>query len=546
VREAQNSVSYSVTKLNSDRLVNLRFILGVIVAGLVWFGLEGATSSLFAVASPAEVGADIARPRFLYAKESLVMTADAVRDANGAFSLAQLATPQPKCKVVLKAGVTPLVERLWKIALDDAEHNLVTTESGAVYFGAGNKYGVRIYERDIAVSGVLGLNRLYPEVMLSSLKVARETRKQLGYKVSAPHVVREIDAPWEVIAQVDKEVMAKYRTNSYTRRTDDVAWLWAADDLFTLHPELADWNWMVENGEHFFRVFYSPWLDRSDGLYRGQPLFHDIQSSAYPKGMSVADCVLLKALSTNCLYYRGMLAMARACEKAGRPHAETQQWLERAAALKAAIQTEFIQSDGTLAYYKDRNGQRMPNRSGYATAFAVIFGIVEGDAAKAAYAAFPTPDNGIPLFFPFIADTSGSGWHNHASWPFCDTFFLWGKSIADGKDYTDYNAALLARSLGTAIKRKGAKPGQEEADGFGSFHEYVTLPDGFIGGSGRQLWSAAAFINVCIRAGLLEDKPGKVRPGERVGAGGTNPKGRSNLSSAECVWTGENISQRAL
>jgi len=306
---------------------------------------------------------------------------------------------------------------------------------------------------------------------------------------------------------VDKEIMTKYRTNSYTRRTDDVAWLWAVDDLFTLHPELADWEWVVENGKYFFKVFYDPWFDKTDGLYRGQPLFHDIQSSAYPAGMSIADCVLLKALSTNCLYYRGMQTMAKACEKSGRPVGEKKQWLDRAAALKIAIKKEFTKPDGTLAYYKDRHGKLMLNRSGYATAFAVIFGIIEVDAAKAAYAGFPTPDNGIPLFFPFLEGSDGSQWHNQASWPFCDTFFLWGKSIADGKDYTNYNAALLARSIGTAIKpKKKVKEDQAEADVFGSFHEYVTLPDGLIHGSGRQLWTAAAFLNVCIRAGLLPEK----------------------------------------
>ena len=446
------------------------------------------------------------KPRFLYEQKPLVMTADSVRDANGSFSLAMLPNPEPKCQERLQGGITPLTERLWKIALDDAEHNMVTSESGTVYFGAGSQYGLRIYERDIAVSGVLGLNRFYPEVMFSSLKVAREIRKELGYKVSAPHVVSEIDVPWEVIAQVDKEIMTKYRTNSYTRRTDDVAWLWAVDDLFTLHPELADWEWVVENGKYFFKVLYEPWFDKTDGLYRGQPLFHDIQSSAYPAGMSIADCVLLKALSTNCLYYRGMLAMAKACEKSGRPVGEKKQWLDRAAALKIAIKKEFTKPDGTLAYYKDRHGKLMLNRSGYATAFAVIFGIVEGNAAKAAYAGFPTPDNGIPLFFPFIQGTDSSQWHNQASWPFCDTFFLWGKYIAEGKDYTDYNAALLARSIGTAIKPKKRMEDQSEADVFGSFHEYVTLPDGLIHGSGRQLWTAAAYLNVCIRAGLLPEK----------------------------------------
>jgi hypothetical protein len=105
-------------------------------------------------------------PRFLYAQEPLVMTADSIRDANGGFSLAMLPNPEPNCPVRLQGNPTPLTERLWKIALDDAEHNLVTSESDIVYFGAGSQYGLRIYERDIAVSGVLGLNRLYPEIML--------------------------------------------------------------------------------------------------------------------------------------------------------------------------------------------------------------------------------------------------------------------------------------------------------------------------------------------------------------------------------------------
>ena len=277
------------------------------------------------------------------------MTADSLRDANGSFTLSQLPTPQPQSKATLKGNITPLTDRMWKIALDDVERNEVKNEAGVVYFGAGTRYGDRVYTRDISIAGVLGVNRFYPNEMLSSLKLTREIRRGLGYKVSAPHVIPEIKVPWEVIAEVDKEVMAKYRTNSYTRATDDVIWLWAGDDLFTIHPELADWKWMLENGEHFFKVFYEPWFDPTDGLFRGQPLYHDITNSAYPDGMTNADCVLLKSLSTNCLYYRGMLAMANASEKAGRPASEKQAWLDRAAALKVAIVKEFTKPDGTLA-----------------------------------------------------------------------------------------------------------------------------------------------------------------------------------------------------
>ena len=467
-----------------------RSFLGTIASGLVLSGFSLAGS---VIAKP--------RTRFLYASESLVMTETALRDANGAFSLQQLPAPEPRCRVQLEGDTTPLARRMWKIALDDVERNRVIGESGRVYFGAGTRYGNMIYERDIAIAGVLGLNRFYPNEMRSSLKLTREVRKGLGYKVSAGHDILEIDAPWEVIAESDKEIVQKYKTNSYTRRTDDVAWLWTADDLFTVHPAVADWTWMLENGERFFKVFYDPWFDKSDGLFRGQPLYHDIGNSAYPAGLSKADCVLLKALSTNCLYYRGMLAMANACERCGRPAGEKQSWLDRATALKVAIKKEFTKSDGTLGYYKDRQGTIMPNREILGTAFAVIFGVVDGVAARAAYDGYPATDKGIPLFFPFIPGNSGP--HNQASWPFCDTFFLWGKSIAYGEDYADYNAALLGRSLGTAIKSKETGEGKAWDAGFGSFHEKTILPSGLIDGSGHQLWSAAAYINVCIRAGLV-------------------------------------------
>jgi hypothetical protein len=468
---------------------------------LRWRCLLAAIAAGLACSTATANSAGETRPRFVYAQGPLVMTDDSLRDANGAFTLDKLPSPAPKCRVELVGNTTALTRRMWNIALDDVERNRVTHESGATYFGAGTRYGDRVYTRDISIAGVLGVNRFFPNEMLSSLKLTREIRRGLGYRVSAPHVVPEIKVAWEVIAEVDREVMAKYKTNSYTRATDDVVWLWAADDLFSLHPELSDWPWLLENGEHFFKVFYDPWFDASDGLYRGQPLYHDITNSAYPEGMTIADCVLLKALSTNCLYYRGLLAMANACEKGGRPVREKQQWLDRATALKIAIRKEFTKSDGTLAYYKDRHGKIMPNREILGTAFATIFGIVTGDAAKTAYAGYPMTDRGIPLFSPFIPGNSGP--HNMASWPFCDTFFLWGKSVADGGDYTAQNAALLGRSLGTGFRPKKGKEGEEWDAGFGSFHEKITLPDGLIDGSGHQLWSAAAFLNVCIRAGLV-------------------------------------------
>jgi len=303
--------------------------------------------------------------------------------------------------------------------------------------------------------------------------------------------------PWEVISESEKDVMAQYRTNSYTRRTDDVVWIWAVDHLFNLHSEIADWEWFYKTGKENFERFYNPWFDPEDGLFKAQPAFQDICSSAYPKDMTIADCVLLKGASTNCIYYKAMLALANAAKKCNQPN-EAKDWPTRAEKLKTAIKKELILPDGTLSYYKDRHGKVLNNQHNLGTAFAIIFGILEGEEAKQAIVNYPTNDRGIPLIHPFLADNNGP--HNAASWPFCSTFFLQAKEIATGSDYTAYNAALLARTMGTKLAEKRNK----DWGGFGSFHEKIQLPSGIIDGSGQQLWTSAAYINVCLRANLIE------------------------------------------
>jgi len=195
-------------------------------------------------------------------------------------------------------------------------------------------------------------------------------------------------------------------------------------------------------------------------------------------------------------YYKAMLCLADAAKKCNLPD-ESKYWKKRAVDLKAAIRRELILPDGTLTYYKDRYGKVMKNQHNLGTAFAILFRILDVKEARKAIDNYPTTDFGTPLIYPFLEDNDGD--HNQASWPFCDTFFLQAKEMADGKDYTGYNAALLARTMGTKFSEKRDK----EWGGFGSFHEKVQLPSGLISGSGSQLWTSAAFMNICLRANLV-------------------------------------------
>ncbi len=434
-------------------------------------------------------------PKLIYNGTPLILTENTLTDSLGSFTAADLPSLTPKCSIGLKENATTMTKKMWKIALHDVEQNLVTNAYGT-YFAAGRRYTDRVYTRDIAFAGILGLNFIYPQEMLQSLKVTRDVVSKMGYKVSSKHKIKEINAPWEVITDDEKQVMAQYKSNSITRRTDDVVWIWAIDDLFTVHPEIADWNWFYNTGEENFKTLYEPWFDKSDGLFRAQCAFQDITSTGYAKGMTESDCVLLKGTSTNCIYYKAMLSLANAAKKCNRSE-ESKYWSKRAEALKTAIRKELILPDGTVSYYKDRYGKLLKNQHNLSTAFAVLFGIVKGKEAKKAIDNYPMTDKGIPLIHPFLETNTGD--HNNASWPFCDTYFLQAKELADGKDYTGYNAALLARSMGTKLSAKS----ESEWGGFGTFHEKVELPGGLISGSGQQLWTSAAFINICMRAKLI-------------------------------------------
>ena len=263
-----------------------------------------------------------------YNNPPLILTDTSITDALGTIELKELPEPQPKCAVRLK-GTTPLVERLWRIALSDIEKNVVETPDGC-YLGAGKSFGVTVYTRDISYSGILGVNALYPDLMLNSIRFTRKMRLEQSFRVAQGYCVKEIDVPWVEENISEREYLQKYHTNSYTRRTDDVVWMWCAADLIKRQGARQEWAWLFDTGKEFFRRFYQPFFDKRDGLYFGQATFVDIhftdyKATGYPIEWEIPDCVLIKSLSTNCLYVMGLDAMAVAAAKLGF-HAEAQEW----------------------------------------------------------------------------------------------------------------------------------------------------------------------------------------------------------------------------
>ncbi len=436
--------------------------------------------------------------RVLFSRDPLVLTEDSITSNQGTLKASDIGPVSNRNKTQL-ANANPIIDKLWQVALHDIESNIVTTNEGT-YFGAGASFGAKVYTRDISFAGILGLNELYPQIMLDSLKVTRAVHFRLKFTVSKDHGIPEINAPWEILPITEKEFFQTKHTNSYTRRTDDVIWLWAAEDLLN-KMDKPDWAWLYENGLTSFKLLYDPFYDPSDGLYRGQAAFVDVhyeesrKTTGYPDSWTMQQCVLSKATSTNCLYYIGLNVMARTAMKLGRT-AEQEQWQQRADNLKAAIIKELCVGDGTFVYLKEPTGRLMERREALGSALAVLSGVVQGEDARKAVAGYPASENGVPLFVPFYFNQkiNKSAYHNWTSWPFVDTFFLWAKEIAENKSYSGQNLALLARTV--------TKNNQ-------NFREVVDYRTGELTGSHSQLWSAAAFINSCKRAGLfpVDNKP---------------------------------------
>jgi len=425
----------------------------------------------------------------IYEGSELRLLADRVVDRFGEVLLRDLPDPRPTCPLRL-AGATPILERLWRVALWDVESNIRETALGR-FFAGGAKFRATVYTRDISYSGILGLNRLYPELMRSSIEVTRRALRACGFRVSRGYAVPAIKAPWEELDVSEIEFRDKFGSNNYCRRTDDVVWLWAAHDLLRgQNATRGDWEWLYQTGCEFFETFYRHFYDPEDGLYRGQASFIDVTFpdrprpvGGYPSHYTLEDCLMLKAASTNALYMKGMGVLSDAAARLGREE-DAAGWEVRRQTLRGAIQRHLVGPDGRLRYYRDRHGALAERAEALGTALCALHDALDPEISARCVSLYPKSEIGVPVFDPFFENHDGA-YHNNGSWPFVDTFFLSAAEKALGVSQCAFNLALLARTART--------------DGF---HEVVDMRSGEVIGSGHQLWSAAAFINTCLRAGL--------------------------------------------
>ncbi len=429
----------------------------------------------------------------LYKGTSLTLDEKGVEDHLGRIGMDDIPLPGSFLSPFrLQQNCTPMLQRLWLRALADAEINVVH-HNGIEYFGAGAKFGIKVFTRDISYSGVLGLNRTHPEIMRQSLRFTRQLRLGLGFRMPVFYDLSSLGITCDLVELEEKVFIERNRTHSFARRTDDVIWLWAYSDLLGNEPNLEELAWMYETGLQCFQSLYDPFFDQEDGLYRGQASFVDVhfpthKAPGYPPEWDVTDCIGLKATCTNALYQIGLKVMAKAAARLGREQ-DVSLWQTRAEDHRKAMRRGLRMEDGRYAYFKSRAGELEPRRSALGTALLVFAGMLTEEEAALQFEGYPVTDRGVPLQDPLRTTDDRVYYHNAASWPFVDALFLWAKELALGENHTSLNAALAARTC---------RPD-------GTFHEVVRLSDGDVRCSANQLWTAAGFINACFRAGWVED-----------------------------------------
>ena len=390
-------------------------------------------------------------------------------------------------------GEDNALKEMWQTANDDIKKNYVMKTRFGKTFAAG-AYGTYsgwknlAFNRDTSYSGILALNSLYPEEMLTSIKTIRKVRLNLGWACYPDFVIRGIDNVKIHTDMTLEEFKTNYSKASSINKTDDVCWMWCTYDLFMkINPDISEWQWFYDTALECFDKLYNPFYCKKTGLYYGQPTFIDVGVNGYPPEFgfkteaSRNKCIWLFASSTNSLYYKALTSMSYTAKILGK-FEEAAEWSVRAEGLKQAILSQLRFADGTFAYFMYPDGTLEQRREVLGTAFPVLCGVVEGNDAKKCVAKYPITEYGAPLITPFYKNTSSL--HNNSTWPFADTFLILAIEAATNEDCTSMNIKILKNMT---------------IDNH--MYEFRNTLNSKISGQKAQLWSVAALLNTIVRSG---------------------------------------------
>jgi glycogen debranching enzyme len=262
--------------------------------------------------------------------------------------------------------------------------------------------------------------------------------------------------------------------------------------------------------------------DPEDGLFRGPAVYGD-GVSAYPpkyRNPSLSSSILrwpgehpgewtggggipMKALSTNCAYEHAFRVTARLAAARG---VEGSGWTRRADAQKAAIRRVFRNPDTGLFDYL---AYECDAQEGLGLAFAILFGITDGEETRSILDHAYMTGQGIPCVWPAFPPYREMGFGRHCGtvWPHIQGF--WALAALKAGRRVRFETELHA------LARNAARDGQfaeiyHPEDG----RIYGGIQDGLVGyiewkSCSWQTWSAAAFLAMVLYGVCGLDEAGR-------------------------------------
>lgn len=281
----------------------------------------------------------------------------------------------------------------------------------------------------------------------------------------------------------------------------------------------AERLWDVTGDEEFARLAYGVLrrtaercireeYDPEDGLFRGPAVYGD-GVSAYPpkyRNPSMSPSILrwpeehpeervpvgggipMKALSTNCIYEHAFCVIARLAEVNGEDGSE---WTRRADGLKEAIRSAFRNQDTGLFDYL---AKECDAQESLGLAFAILFGIADGEQTRSILEHTYRTKQGIPCVWPAFPpyNEQGYGRHSGTVWPHIQGFWALAALKAGRGDLFEEELYALASHAvrdGQFAEIYHPEDGRIYGgiqEGFGKYIEWRSCE--------KQTWSAAAFL----------------------------------------------------
>ncbi|MBB3186533.1 MGH1-like glycoside hydrolase domain-containing protein [Microbacter margulisiae] len=369
----------------------------------------------------------------------------------------------------------PLVKAAYKLAIETVDINI---RRGIL--AAGADYGGE-WTRDIAINSWNGVSLLRPEVAEQSLWHVTIKKDTIGHQY------------WDKIIWV----IAAY--NHY---------LITGDKSFLAQAYICSANTMKSLEQKTFDPHY--------GLFMGPSVFND-GIAAYPKPifdtlnfssgvLDYKNSMYMKCLSTNCVYYEAYIDLSKMSIVLHKDKGITINYQQKADRIKRSILKYLYNKDSDSFYYLiDQNGNAHKYQEALGISFAVIFGVINGNAANQLIHHAVVSKYGITSIYPDFPRYSSEhpGRHNNLIWPMVNGFFAQASlAVGDGTSFTKELFGLthlaLDKDKGDYDFREIYNPSNGQPDGGwqpnGSLHPHYHWESCKL-----QTWSATAYISMILK-----------------------------------------------